>query len=286
MRTQRLRIYALEERGVGDGWTRPRYTAVSSAWGRLEPPSGADLARFEGTEHTISAVVTLHWSVVVPKNGLVRVLPGGDGLADYRVVSVLARQMTGEQLVYVASLAEDERPHDVYDADLVACTQIDVEPYGPQHLQVGASVQLVVTPQDADGNPLSGRTITYTSNSANASVSADGLVVCVSSGFALITITVDGNAATGKAFYITAVAARIVVTPSPFTIVAGATQTLAVTIYDANSNVITPSYTLVSGDPSIATISGNVVTGVSGGEVVIIAQAGAALGGAIAGVVA
>src|SRR2546422_6346502 len=63
---------------------------------------------------------------------------------------------------------------------------------------VGATVQLSATPQDAVGNPLTGRTITWQSgNAAVASVDANGLVTGKALGGPVtITATSEGKAGT------------------------------------------------------------------------------------------
>src|SRR2546426_7304406 len=58
----------------------------------------------------------------------------------------------------------------------VSVASVTVSPPSPT-VQVGQTVQLSATPQDANGTPLSGRTITWSSdNTTAASVSASGLV--------------------------------------------------------------------------------------------------------------
>src|SRR5206468_596156 len=59
---------------------------------------------------------------------------------------------------------------------------------------VGQTVQLTATPQDANGNPLSGRTVTWaTSNAGVGTVSSTGLVTGVAAGAATITATSEGK---------------------------------------------------------------------------------------------
>src|SRR5213078_2020090 len=56
--------------------------------------------------------------------------------------------------------------------------------------QVGQTVQLTATPQDASGNPLAGRVVTWSSsNTSVATVSGSGLVTGVAAGPATITAT-------------------------------------------------------------------------------------------------
>src|SRR5207247_2865652 len=65
-------------------------------------------------------------------------------------------------------------------------------------LPVGQTVQLTATPQDANGNPLSGRTVSWaSSNTSVATVSSSGLVTGEAAGSATITATSEGQS--GKA---------------------------------------------------------------------------------------
>jgi len=60
--------------------------------------------------------------------------------------------------------------------------------------QVGQAVQLTATPKDANSNPLSGRTVTWSSDNVSvATVSSSGLVTGVSAGSATITATSEGK---------------------------------------------------------------------------------------------
>src|SRR5207302_1361340 len=65
-------------------------------------------------------------------------------------------------------------------------------------VQVGQTVQLTATPRDANGNTLTGRTVTWASNNnPAATVSSSGLVTGVATGTALITAASEGK--TGSA---------------------------------------------------------------------------------------
>src|SRR2546427_103361 len=62
---------------------------------------------------------------------------------------------------------------------------------------VGQTVPLTATPQDASGNPLSGRVVTWaSSNTAVATVNGSGLVSGVAAGPAMITATSEGQSGT------------------------------------------------------------------------------------------
>jgi hypothetical protein len=70
---------------------------------------------------------------------------------------------------------------------------------------VGQAVQLTATPRDASGNPLAGRTITWTSgNLGVATVSAGGLVSAVAVGAVTITATSEGQSGTALVTVVTA----------------------------------------------------------------------------------
>ncbi len=67
----------------------------------------------------------------------------------------------------------------------------------PATVPVGSSVQLTAALEDADGNQLSGRTVTWSSNAGGtAGVDADGLVTGVGVGSATITATSEGRSGT------------------------------------------------------------------------------------------
>jgi hypothetical protein len=75
----------------------------------------------------------------------------------------------------------------------VPVASVSVSPASPS-VAVGQSVQLTATPRDANGNPLSGRVVTWTSgNTGVATVSANGLVTGVGAGSAAITATSEGK---------------------------------------------------------------------------------------------
>src|SRR5439155_1217951 len=105
-------------------------------------------------------------------------------------------------------------------------------------VQAGQTVQLAATPKDANGNPLSGRTVTWaSSNSAVATVGGSGLVTGVTAGSATITATSEGKSGT-SAITVTAPApapvASVTVTPAPSSVPTGPTVQLTATLKDAN----------------------------------------------------
>jgi uncharacterized protein YjdB len=129
-------------------------------------------------------------------------------------------------------------------------------------VQTGGTVQLTATPRDAAGNPLTGRTVTWTSsNTAVATVDANGRVTAVSPGTATITATSEGRTGTST---ITVVApppapvATVAVTPSTGTLDPGGTLQLTATPRDAAGNVLTGrTVTWTSSNTSVATVDAN-----------------------------
>ena len=67
-------------------------------------------------------------------------------------------------------------------------------------LEIGATRQVMAVALDAAGNELQGRTVQFSSDASQvATVSATGLVRAVSSGYAVITATIEGK--TGSASF-------------------------------------------------------------------------------------
>ncbi|HEY7637852.1 MAG TPA: kelch repeat-containing protein [Gemmatimonadales bacterium] len=64
----------------------------------------------------------------------------------------------------------------------------------PATVEIDSTLQLTATLEDADGNQLSGRTVTWSSNALDrATVDASGLVTGISEGAAIITATSEGK---------------------------------------------------------------------------------------------
>src|SRR5437879_6993214 len=120
-------------------------------------------------------------------------------------------------------------------------------------LQIGQTVQLTATPKDANGNPLTGRTITWgSSNTAVATVTASGLVTGVVAGSATITATDEGRSATiGRTARRAAPEASGGVNPASASVQDGQTRQLVATPKDANGNPLT-GRTVTWGSPNTA----------------------------------
>lgn len=155
---------------------------------------------------------------------------------------------------------------------------VTVSPSAPTII-VGSTVQLTASTLDADGNALTGRSITWaSSNSSIASVSATGLVTAITAGGPItITATSEGKSGTAT-ITVNAIApipvASITVTPPAQNMFVGAeTQLTAVTL-DANGNTLTGrSIVWSSSNDAVATVSASgLVRGITpGGPVTITA---------------
>ena len=141
-------------------------------------------------------------------------------------------------------------------------------------VSVGQTVQLAATPKDANGNPLTGRTVTWSSgNSGVATVSASGIVTGVSPGAATITAASEGKSGTAAVTVSSVPVASVAVSPTSASVSVGQTVQLAATPKDANGNPLTGrTVTWSSGNTAVATVSASgLVTGVSAGAATITA---------------
>ena len=154
-----------------------------------------------------------------------------------------------------------------------AVASVSVSPASAS-VSVGQTVQLAATPKDANGNPLTGRTVTWSSgNSGVATVSASGIVTGVSPGAATITAASEGKSGTAAVTVSSVPVASVAVSPTSASVSVGQTEQLAATPKDANGNPLTGrTVTWSSGNTAVATVSASgLVTGVSAGAATITA---------------
>src|SRR6266705_211125 len=91
----------------------------------------------------------------------------------------------------------------------------------------GQTVQLTATPQDASGNPLTGRIVTWaSSNTAVARVNGSGLVTGAGAGSATITATSEGKSGTAAITVTQAPVASVSVSPATASVSVGQTVQL------------------------------------------------------------
>ncbi|HYT83157.1 MAG TPA: Ig-like domain-containing protein [Gemmatimonadales bacterium] len=150
---------------------------------------------------------------------------------------------------------------------------VSVEPAAPS-LVVGTTVQLAATPKDANGNPVSGRVVTWASSApAVATVSGGGVVTGMAAGAATITATSEGQSGTAAATVTNAAVASVTVSPAAATATVGQTVLLTATPKDASGQPLSGRVvTWASSAPAVATVSGSgVVTGMAAGAATITA---------------
>lgn len=141
-------------------------------------------------------------------------------------------------------------------------------------VSVGQTAQLSATPSDSNGNPLSGRTITWgSSDTAVATINGSGLATGVRAGSANITATTGGQTGTAALTVTTVAVASVSVSPATASVTTGQTVSVAATPEDANGNPLSGRViTWASGTPAVATVStSGLVTGVAAGSATITA---------------
>ena len=156
----------------------------------------------------------------------------------------------------------------------VAQVQLDVP---TQDLAVGATVQSVVTLLDAQGNVLTGRTVTYsTDNPTILGVSATGLLTGIAAGTTNVRVSSGGISASKSIRVLSAtsspVLASIVVQAPTGALTVGQSVQATAVAKDQNQQSMSASFTWTTSAPSVATVSSNgLVTGVGAGSVNITA---------------
>src|SRR2546426_84089 len=144
----------------------------------------------------------------------------------------------------------------------------------PASVYVGATARLVARVKDANGKPLAGRAVTWTTSSgAVAAVDTTGLVSGIALGTATITATSEGQTGTATVTVSDVPVASVVVAPSAANILVGNTVQLPATAQGAAGRVLTGrAITWSSSNPSVATVSSNgVATAVAAGTATITA---------------
>lgn len=159
-------------------------------------------------------------------------------------------------------------------------TSVTVSPTAPS-ITVGQTQQMTATTTDINGQPLSGRTVTWASdNSAVASVDpSTGIVTAVAAGTANVTASSEGVTSSPAVVTVTNVpVATVDVTPANPSISAGTSETVALTATprDGGGTALSMSgrtLTWASDTPAVATVdpSTGVVTAVAQGSATITA---------------
>ena len=156
---------------------------------------------------------------------------------------------------------------------LVPVASVSVSPASATVL-LGQTVQLTAIAKDANGNPLTGRAVTWVSNAPGvASVSASGLVTGVAAGTATLTATSEGKSGTAAIAVTIVPVAAVTVAPAAANVRIGGTVQLSATAKDSAGNVLTGRVvTWASSAPAMASVSASgLVTGVAAGTTTLTA---------------
>ena len=243
----------------------------------------APVASVDVTPSPASMVVgTTLQLTATPKDAAGNALTGRTvtwGTSDATLATVDANGLvTGKAVggpVTITATSEGKSGSSAVTVNAVPVASVDVSPTSGT-IQVGATLQLTATPKDADGNPLAGRIVTWTTSDATlATVDATGLVTGKAAGGPVtVTATSEGKTGTAAITVIPVPVASVDVTPATATIGVNATVQLTATPKDANGNALTGrAVTWATADANIATVDANgLVTGKAvGGPVSITA---------------
>lgn len=243
--------------------------------------------------------------VVTPK--AIEIAAGGTGALDAEVTDAAGNVLRGRRVVWasanpsIATVSDNgvvtgvsaggvdvaatvEGKSDVANVTVVALPpRVAAVRIAPDviDLVVAAGTNLIATPYDSRGTPISGRTIVWTTNNATvAAISQTGRLTALVPGTAVITAVIDGVAGNAAVTVHLVPAARVTVAPANATVAVGKTITLTARVTDAAGNVLTGRpITWTSADTRIVTVDqAGVVRGVRSGTVVVTATCEGKLG--------
>ena len=141
-------------------------------------------------------------------------------------------------------------------------------------LVVGQTTQLKAEPRDASGQPLVGRTVTWSTSAPNvASVSSTGLVTTLAPGSATITATSEGKTGAAAITVSPKPVSAVIISPGQASVTVGQTVQLGAQVTDDQGNALSGRpISFTSSAPAIATVSSSgLVTGVAPGSATITA---------------
>lgn len=141
---------------------------------------------------------------------------------------------------------------------------------------VARTAQLAAQPLDADGAPLAGRTITWSSsNTTVARVDADGTVTGVAPGAATIVATCEGRSAQAAVTVALPPVQTVTISPNPDTLAVNTDGQFTATLRDVNGAALTDrAVTWSSNNTTVAVVSATgVVTALTPGLAIISASA-------------
>jgi len=257
-------------------------TAAGVACGKdaLDPSHGA-VATVEVAPPTasvaIGAAVTLTASVLDASGTVLTGRKVVWAVADSNLATVSpAGVVTGKRVGTVPVAASVEGKSAVAQIKVlpVPAVAVRVSP-ASRDLTVGQTAQLVAQPLDAQGNVLSGRSVTWSSSRPNvATVSATGTVTALSPGNTIITANVDGKSGVGAITVAASPVASVTLSPTSATLTVGQTLQLGAQPRDASGRSLagrTVTWSTNRSDVATVTSTGT-VTAVSAGTATITAS--------------
>ena len=159
----------------------------------------------------------------------------------------------------------------------LAASSIAIDPASATLMSLGETLQLSATVLDGNDQHVADASVTWqTSDTAVATVSAQGLVTAVGNGRVTITAR-SGNASATAAVTVSRAASSIAIDPVSATLMSlGETVQLTATVLDGNGQpVADASVTWQSSNPEVAAVSsGGLVTAVANGMATIMARTG------------
>ncbi|MCC6927667.1 MAG: Ig-like domain-containing protein [Gemmatimonadaceae bacterium] len=171
----------------------------------------------------------------------------------------------------VSAVAEGKNASVTVTVTREAVASVTLTPVVAQLMRIGGQVQVTATPRNAQGQPLTGRTVNFTSNNpAVATVTGAGLVAALGVGNATITADVEGRTAS-LGITVTEVPARTVtLEPDTFGLGTGLTRQLTPTVIDSAGRLVTSlnnrQVVWQSTSSIVATVNATgVVTGIGSG---------------------
>ena len=253
--------------GCGDGGTAPK--ASGSAGVTITPKEltlpvggtgtlGATVRDDHGNEvrgaqifwssaDTALAVVSPEGVVRAKKAGTVKIAASVGGVSDVATVTISPQAVTSISLSPVTAT-----------------------------LTVGGSLQLAVTLSGANGETLTGRTVTWhSSNESVLSVDANGRVTATAPGAASVTATSEGRTTSAAITVVAVAVGSVAVTPTAVSLTVGQTTQLSAVVTDVNGQVVNDrDVRWTSNNEGVATVSSTgLAIGLAPGSATITATA-------------